>query len=116
MTRYTLNNVRFTEGLVQTLNAEVPSFVLSDPYAHTVAFGFDHLCGYFLQVITSLVWDEEHEIYEECILDLDSLFSGLRGWQLGYLIKTIHEETKCGCSDPDELDSMIVRAFLDLPI
>lgn len=116
MTRYTLNNTRFTEGLVQKLNAEVPSFVLSDLDAHTVAFGFDHLCGYFMQVITSFVDEETDEIYEECILDLDSMFSGLRGWQLGYLVETIHKETKCGCSNPDELDSMIVRAFLDLPI
>ena len=114
MTRYTLNNVRFTEGLVQTLNAEVPSFVLSDPYAHTVAFGFDHLLGYWLDVYSTETIDDEHE--EVCILELSSLFTGLRGWQLGYLIKTIHEETKCGCSNPDELDSMIDRAFLDLPV
>ena len=116
MSRYTLNNVLFTEGLVQQLATEVPSFHLSDLYAHTVAFGFDHASGYFLQVITSLVWDEEDEIYEECILDLDSMFSGLTGWQLGYLVSTIHEETKCGCSDPSALASIIERAFLDLPI
>ena len=115
MSRYTLNNVCFTEDLVQKLNAEVPSFVLSDLYAHTVAFGFDHLLGYFMQVITSLV-DEEDEIYEDCILDLDSMFSGLKGWQLGYVIRTIREETGCRCSEPDRVEKLISRAFLDLPI
>lgn len=116
MSRYTLNNVRFTEGLVQQLATEVPSFHLSDLYAHTVAFGFDHASGYFLQVITSVVDELDDEIVEEVVLDLDSMFTGLTGWQLGYLVNTIHEETKCGCSDPYELDKMIVRAFLDLPI
>jgi hypothetical protein len=116
MSRYQLNNVRFTEGLVDQLQTEVPSFHLSDLYAHTVAFGFDHLCGYFMQVITSSVDEETDEIVEEVILDLDSFFTGLKGWQLGYLVSTIHEETKCGCSDPYQLHNITDRAFLDLPV
>ena len=115
MSRYTLNNVCFTEDLVQKLQAEVPSFVLEDLYAHTVAFGFDHLCGYFVQVITSLV-DADDEIYEDCILDLDSMFSGLKGWQLGYLIRTIHKDTGCGASVPNDIYSLTAQAYMDLPI
>lgn len=114
MSRFTLNNTRFTDELVQELNAEIPSFVLSDPYAHTVVFGFDHALGYFLQVVTSAVIDGEVE--EEIILDLDSMFSGLRGWQLGYLIDKIHTTTKCGTSVPDQIGRLIRLAYLDLPI
>lgn len=114
MSRYTLNNTRFTDELVQELHAEVPSFVISDPYAHTVAFGFDHALGYFLQVFTSVFIDGE--VVEDCILDLDSMFTGLRGWQLGYLIRTIHAKTKCGASEPDHIYSLTARAYLDLPM
>lgn len=114
MSRYYLNNVCFTEGLVDQLQTEVPSFDLTDLYAHTVAFGFDHALGYFLQVFASTIIDDE--IVEEVILDLDSVFTGLKGWQLGYLVSTIHEETKCGCSDPDQLYNIILWAFLDLPV
>lgn len=56
-----------------------------------VVYGFDHACGYFLQlfpvdvdakVIVTKMTGEENG----CI-DIDSLFSGFSGLQLGYFLK-----------------------------
>lgn len=114
MSRYTLNNVRFTEDLVQKLQAEVPSFVLSELNSASVAFGFDHALGYWLDVISDSIIDGELE--EDCILILSSQYNGLRGWQLGYLIRTILEDNKCGSSVCDEIEQIVSRAYMDLAI
>lgn len=44
----------------------------------SVAYGLDHACGWFYQ---------EFNDEEECIVDLDSIFTDLRGYQLTELLE-----------------------------
>ena len=65
--------------------------------SYSVSYGFDHACGYFIQLMD--ITDED------LFYDLDSLFTGLTGVKLGYFLKkysinSIHSQT----------------CFLDLPI
>lgn len=47
----------------------------------TVEYGFDHACGYFIQV-----FDGE----DECVVDMDSKFNGLSGSALAGKLQALH--------------------------
>lgn len=79
MSRYTLGTIKPSEQLNSLLAKNtivlnnIPRFTGRN---HLVAYGYDHACGYFLQLFDDA---------DECV-EYDSLFQNLTGAELAYFL------------------------------
>lgn len=113
MSRYSLHKtVLLSEEFVEDLLNMTRSFKrLADKIGNVydVSYGYDHACYYFVQLEPNEVIeevldepDEENEWPE--VIDIDSVFDGLTGSDLGYFLR------KCGAPHDH-----VENCFLDLP-
>lgn len=97
MSRYNLGHVMLNNEQKKCLAEDTRLDILRDIEGEfSVVYGFDHATGYFLQLYpvddaakdcTGIFGDEE------CI-DIDSLFNGMTGTDLGYFLKMIDENNQ----------------------
>lgn len=109
MSRYTIDYIEPTYDEVNDLfdNTESLKCLGNIDGTWSVAYGFDHATGYFLQLFPLdkraekwLVWNGD----DEC-LDISSMFGGLTGIELAYFLKMFD-------GNAEHID----LASLDLPI
>lgn len=107
MSRYRYGIIELTDEQKESLCMDTRLATLGDAYGlFSVEYGFDNACGYFLQLFPrdgkAEECLEEMEL-DECI-DMDSLFGGITGSDLGYFLKLI-------CGNKNHIDA----CFMDLP-
>ncbi len=107
MSRYRFGIIELSDNQKECLCKDTRLTILGDIQGlFSVEYGFDNACGYFLQLFPRNEDAEncmEDMELEECI-DIDSLFGGITGSDLGYFLKLI-------CGNPNHADA----CFMDLP-
>lgn len=114
MSRYTLGQVEFNKGIWDDIYDNLGGYRIAIQLPRMgrfeMVYGFDHATGYFVQFFPLNDTAIGETIFikgrsdEECI-DLDSMFSGLTGIDLGYILKVFN-------GNPTHIDS----ASMDWPI
>lgn len=91
MSRYNAGNVKISEEVKLQMGEDIHpkpfaeiKGICSD-YEYSVTYGFDHACGYFIQFEKVTIDDFE----EEELIDIDSMFYGLFGSDLGYILNKL---------------------------
>ena len=107
MSRYRYGIIELADEQKKSLCEDTRLTRLGDVYgSFSIEYGFDHACGYFLQLFPRS--EEANNCLEdmgveECI-DMDSLFGGITGSDLGYFLNLIK-------GNKEHVDA----CFMDLP-
>ena len=112
MSRFNLGVITFNKENLKDLyhNTEAfKRFLIEDIEGkYQVTYGFDQAVYYFVQFFPydsdAINWIHLNELDQECI-DIDSMFGGLTGAELGYFLEMFHG-----------LPSHAEFCYLDLPI
>ena len=86
MSRYSIKNIDLNEEKLKKIWEDcspATSALISESGRYNFVYGLDHACGWFCQIVP--LDENNHEIEEEEI-DLDGMFTGFTGAELGFLL------------------------------